>query len=68
MIITVYLARERKEKTIELNQNSTVQDLVKRLNLTVQGAVVLRDGLPVLEEERLIDGERLIVVQTASGG
>ncbi|BCS93879.1 Small archaeal modifier protein 2 [Metallosphaera sp. J1] len=68
MKVIVYLPREKREKEVELNPNSTVRDLVRKLGLTVQGSVVLRDGVPLLEDEKVKDGEKLTVVQTASGG
>ncbi|AEB94924.1 MAG: MoaD/ThiS family protein [Metallosphaera sp.] len=68
MKVTVYLARERKEKEVELDFNSTVRDLVRKLGFTVQGVVVLRNGQPVLDDEKLKEGDNLTLVQTASGG
>ncbi|MEM1859935.1 MAG: MoaD/ThiS family protein [Metallosphaera sp.] len=68
MKVTVYLPREKREKEVELNPKSTVRDLVRKLGLTVQGSGVVRDGVPLLEDERIKEGEKLTVVQTASGG
>ncbi|QKQ99585.1 thiamine biosynthesis protein ThiS [Metallosphaera tengchongensis] len=68
MKVLVYLPRDKKERTIELDKELTVRALVKKLGLTVQGSVVLRDGVPLLEDEVVKDGDRLTVFQTASGG
>jgi sulfur carrier protein len=66
--VKVYLARQKEERVVSLDDRATVRDLIKILGLRVQGVVVLKDGVPVLEEERLKEGDNLTVVLTASGG
>ncbi|EHP70416.1 MAG: MoaD/ThiS family protein [Metallosphaera yellowstonensis] len=68
MKVKVYLARQKEERVVSLDDRATVRDLIKILGLRVQGVVVLKDGVPVLEEERLKEGDNLTVVLTASGG
>lgn len=68
MKVKVYLARQKEERVFSLDDRATVRDLIKILGLRVQGVVVLKDGVPVLEEERLKEGDNLTVVLTASGG
>lgn len=66
--VKIYLARQREERVVDLQDRATVRDLVKALGMRVQGVVVLKDGVPVIEDEKLRDGDNLTVVLTASGG
>ena len=68
MKVTVELVRENKRVEIELPENATVRDLLKRIGYRVQGSVVVKDGLPIIEDERLKDGDVLKVFLAASGG
>lgn len=68
MKVEVTLVRENITKSIELPNNSRVRDLIKRLGYNVQGVVVLRNNTPIVEDEKLQDGEKLTIILTASGG
>lgn len=68
MKVTVQLVREGKEITVELPEKATVRDLLKKIGYRVQGSVVVKDGLPIVEDERLSDGDKLQVFLVASGG
>lgn len=66
--VTVQLVREGKEMEIDLPDKATVKDLLKKIGYRVQGSVVVKDGLPIVEDERLNDGDKLQVFLAASGG
>ncbi|BDC18190.1 MoaD/ThiS family protein [Acidianus sp. HS-5] len=68
MKVEVNLARENITKSLEVPDHYKVRDLLKNLGYTVQGTVVLRDGTPIIEDERIKDGDKLTVILTASGG
>lgn len=68
MKVEVTMVRENVTKIVELPDNSRVKELVKRLGYTIQGVVVLRNNLPIVEDEKLNDGDKLTVILTASGG
>lgn len=68
MKVTVQLIREGKEVVVELPDKATVKDLLRKIGYRVQGSVVVKDGLPVVEDEILKDGEKLQVFLAASGG
>lgn len=68
MKVTVQLIREGKEMVIDLPDKATVRDLLKSIGYRVQGSVVVKDGLPVIEDERLSEGDKLQVFLAASGG
>ncbi len=52
-------------KTVEA---STLLELLDKLGLSSESHVVLRDGTPLPETERLKDGDSLVVVRVLSGG
>lgn len=68
MKVKVKLVRENVEKNIELDEKSSVKDLLRLLGYNVQGVVVLKDGTPIIEDERIHDGDSFTIFLTASGG
>ncbi len=68
MKVKVKLVRENIEKSVELNDRSTVKDLLKILGYNIQGTVVLKEGMPIIEDEKIHDGDSFIIFLTASGG
>ncbi|AWR93413.1 MoaD/ThiS family protein [Acidianus brierleyi] len=68
MKVKVKLVRENTEKNVELNDKSSVKDLLRLLGYNVQGVVVLKDGIPIIEDEKIHDGDSFTIFLTASGG
>ena len=68
MKVEVSLARENITKSLEVPDHYKVKDLLKQLGYTVQGTVVLRNGIPIIEDEKIKDGDKLTIILTASGG
>ncbi|AWR96577.1 MoaD/ThiS family protein [Acidianus sulfidivorans JP7] len=68
MKVEVTMIRENKSLSLELPDNYKVRDLLKKLGYTLQGTVVLRDGMPIVEDEKIKDGDKLTIILTASGG
>ncbi len=66
MHVTVAMRNERHE--LELADDATGTDLLERLGLTPEQAVLVVDGGPLPHPERLPDGASVKVVQVASGG
>lgn len=58
-----------ENRVVELELvDDTVAELLRRLGLGREGGVVARAGRPLLEEERLADGEEVTVYRVVSGG
>lgn len=53
---------------VELDEGSTVGDIVTLLGLAGSGIVVFAAGERVTFERRLVDGETLDVIQAVAGG
>ncbi|MCY0873643.1 MAG: MoaD/ThiS family protein [Acidianus infernus] len=68
MKVEVNLVRENVTKSLEVPDYYRVRDLLKHLGYTIQGTVVLRNGIPIIEDEKIKDGDKLTIVLTASGG
>ncbi|EWG07468.1 MAG: hypothetical protein ASUL_03129 [Candidatus Aramenus sulfurataquae] len=68
MKVKVLLVREKREVLVDLPENSRVKDLVKSLGYNVQGVVVLRNDVPIVEDDFLRNGDELKIILTASGG
>ena len=56
-----------KRVVVEL-ETGRVLELLRKLGMGSEDAVVVRDGVPLLAEDVLLDGERVRVFQAASGG
>ncbi|ARM75056.1 MoaD/ThiS family protein [Acidianus manzaensis] len=68
MKIEVTMIRENKSISLDLPENYRVRDLLKTLGYTIQGTVVLRNNIPIIEDEKIKDGDKLTIILTASGG
>jgi len=66
MYITVKTAKGVKK--LKLAKGSTVEDSLKELELARCKHLVLRKGVPLPDDESLIDGDSLDVVSVFSGG
>lgn len=58
---------EGKTLTAEL-ETGRVAELLQKLGFSLDDAVVVKNGKPLLEEEKLSDGDEIIVVRMATGG
>ncbi len=66
MYVTVTMQRERHD--LCLDDDATGTDLLARLDLTAEQAILVVDDEPVPHTERLPDGTMVKVVRVASGG
>ncbi len=65
--VSVEVLPGRRRLVVELEE-PTVAELLRRLGLGRESAVVVRDGRPLLEDEELRDGDHVVVFIAASGG
>jgi sulfur carrier protein ThiS len=66
--ISVFVIWKGGEKQLNLPHGSTVEDVVRNLELNVSTRIVLRMNLPIPIDEEIIDGDELRVIETVSGG
>ena len=62
------LIRENKVIEITLSRNAKVRDLIHKLGYTVEDVIVIKDEVPLVEDEKLEGNTEYIVIPVASGG
>ena len=68
MQINVFFDRENKEKTIELDINSSVKDLLAKMNVNPVTVIVSRDDNIITEDEKVNDSDKIRLISVISGG
>ena len=68
MKLKVFYDRENKEKTIVLDDNLTVKDLLARLNINPVTVIVSKNNELILEDEKLNDKDDIKIISVISGG
>ena len=66
--VNVFIDRENKNSTLELNNNSIVADLLKKLNINPVTIIVSRNNELVLEDEKLKNNDEIRILSVISGG
>lgn len=66
--IKVYIDRENKNITIDLDQNSIVSDLLKKLDINPVTVIISRNNELILEDEKLNDNDEIKILSVISGG
>ncbi|MGA2625590.1 MAG: MoaD/ThiS family protein [Candidatus Bathyarchaeia archaeon] len=63
------LALERKELTIELNDNATTDDLLQSLPVKDKDYLyIVREGIRLNSKSKINDGDEILVVPPIAGG
>ena len=68
MIIRVNISRSDKIKEIKINKNSTILDLLNKLDLKPDTVIVMKDNMPIPIDEKLTDDQDLSIIIVSSGG
>ncbi len=68
MIITVTLSRTKEKRKLEFENVSTVENVLKKLNLKPDTVIVMLNNCPVPIDDKIKDGQELIILQVSSGG
>ena len=68
MQINVFIDRENKEKSIELDANSSVKDLLSKLNINPVTVIVSRNDNIITEDEKVNDNDKINLISVISGG
>lgn len=58
----------REKKIVELNDNTTALELIKKLELTPDEVIIIRDNYPIPVDEKLYDNDEVKIIKVASGG
>ncbi len=68
MKVTVFFDRENKEKTVELERNMIVKDLLAKMNINPVTVIVSRDDNIITEDEQLKENDKIKMFSVISGG
>jgi sulfur carrier protein ThiS len=68
MQINVFFDRENKEKTVEVDENSSVKDLLGKMKINPVIVIVSRDNNILTEDEKINDRDKIKLISVISGG
>ncbi|MDP6600621.1 MAG: MoaD/ThiS family protein [Candidatus Woesearchaeota archaeon] len=68
MQINVFFDRENKEKTVEVDENSSVKDLLGKMKINPVTVIVSRDNNILTEDEKINDRDKIKLISVISGG
>ena len=66
--ISIFIDREDKNAKLELDNNSMVADLLKKLSINPVTDIVSRNSELILEDEKLKDNDEIKTLSVISGG
>jgi len=66
--VNAFIDRESKNTKLELDDNSQVIDLLKKLNINPVTVIVSRNNELILEDERLNNNDEIRILSVISGG
>ena len=66
--VNIFVDRNNLNKTLELDNNSIVSDLLKELDINPVTVIVSRNNELILEEEKLNNNDKIKILSVISGG
>ena len=66
--VKIFVDRENLNKNLELENNSIVEDLLKKLGINPVTVIVSRNNELILEDEKLKDNDEIRILSGISGG
>ena len=66
--VSVFIDRENKNTTLELDNNSIVSDLLNKLSINPVTVIVSRENELILEDEKLKNNDEIKILSVISGG
>ena len=66
--MAVEVIPSHREQNLEMNENATGLDLLKKLGLAPDAHILLRVDVPIAVDEPLADGDRVRIIAVVSGG
>lgn len=68
MKIKIKLSRTNETKEIKIEKGSTINDVLKKINLKPDTIIVMDKDTPLPIDDELNDGQELTIIQVSSGG
>jgi sulfur carrier protein ThiS len=64
----VEVSLQEKKRVINLPNESTLKELIKKLDLLPEAAIVVTEGIVIPSDTPLRDRQKLRIIRVASGG
>lgn len=68
MQIKVKISRTNETKKISIKAGSTVEDVLKKINLKPDSVIIMNKNKPTPVDDEIKDGVELTILQVSSGG
>ena len=68
MEITIKMQRTQEIKKIKIDDNSTVEDILKKIDVKPDTVIVMHKNKPVPIDDTLKEGQEINILEVASGG
>jgi len=68
MKVQVKLLQSKEAKKINLVKDSIVFDLLKKLGIKPDTAIVMKKNIPMPEDEKIQDNDVITILKVSSGG
>ena len=68
MKIRIKILPDNSTKVVDIEQGSTINDILKKIQLKPDAIIVLRGDIPIPVDDVLTDEQELSIIQVASGG
>ncbi|MBU2496648.1 MAG: MoaD/ThiS family protein [Nanoarchaeota archaeon] len=68
MQIKVFLEKQNKEKNVSINENSTIRELMKILEINASEVIVVRNNEIITEKEKIKPKDTIKFLSVISGG
>ena len=68
MKVKAYIDKDKKSLEVELEDNATIKDMLKKININPVTVIVSRDNNIILEDENLKDNDKIKLISVISGG
>ncbi len=66
--INIFIDKQNKSVNLELDNNSVVSDLLKKLSINPVTVIISRNNELILEDEELKDKDEIKILSVISGG
>ncbi|MBI2005466.1 MAG: MoaD/ThiS family protein [Candidatus Aenigmarchaeota archaeon] len=66
--VKIFVDRENRNKAIEFDNNATVSNLLKKLDINPVTVIVSRNNELILEDEKLKNNDEIRILSVISGG
>ena len=66
--MTIKLINKKDNKDIEISENTTIADILKKEEIPIETVVVKLNGDTVTEDEKVKNGDELEIIKVIYGG